>query len=401
MRLSIDGCPGGGEHPRAVRSNHRSLAQERLMRPLCLLSIGLVSSLAAQNEILYYKFEGGGTKALNYAAGSPAPGQGAITNTLTTSPTGSYVPGRFGSALSASISPTTAPYQANYVDTGWAPNVTGNYTWAMWMRNSRGTAGPSLTYIAGIPVSGMFRIYSGASILLTVGGAGGTTYYSTVANVYQLATAGWVHVAFVVDTTALTATYYINGVAEAPRVLTAAPNIIGNDFYIGVQYVNSYPSIYDVDEFRFLTRAATQAEITQWSTVNTAGSSVFGQGCGATLAPSGGLPQLGNYTYGFTAAGLPNAVGFTTLGFSRNHFGPVTLPADLGSYVAGMGGCFWECSSEATLLTTLDPAGSATTALPILPQAQYDGLEIFAQSIFIGGPRGMMSTNPVCASIGN
>jgi hypothetical protein len=54
-----------------------------------------------------------------------------------------------------------------------------------------------------------------------------------------------------------------------------------------------------------------------------------------------------------------------------------------------------------TSVTHVPGSDPATTAFPILQQPQYDGLEIFAQSIFIGGPRGMMSTNPVCASIGN
>jgi len=210
-----------------------------------------------------------------------------------------------------------------------------------------------------------------------------------------------VHVAFVVDTGTMTGTYYINGVPEPPRLLTAAPSIVGADFYIGCQYVNTYPSIYDVDEFRFLTRAATAAEITTWATVNTAGSSVFGHGCDASLAPAGGLPQIGNLQYGFSATALPGSVGFMTFGFNRNHFGPFALPADLGGYIAGMGGCQWECSSEVTVLTVLGSSGTGTTSFPILPLAQYDGLEVFTQGLFIGGPRGMMSTNPVCASIGN
>ena len=65
-------------------------------------------------------------------------------------PLGSFVPGPYGQALQGGSA--VSPYQANYVDTGWAPSVTGDYTWAMWMYNSRGNPGPGLTYIAGIPV---------------------------------------------------------------------------------------------------------------------------------------------------------------------------------------------------------------------------------------------------------
>ncbi len=370
------------------------------MKLRSLSALALLTSLAAQNDVLHYKFEGGGTKALNYAPNSPAPGEGAITNTLTTAPTSSFVPGRFGQALTSGITP--APLQANVVDTGWAPSVTGDYSWAMWMYNSRGTAGPSLTYLAGIPVSGAFRIYGGSTILLTVGGAGGTTYYSTVANVYGLATAGWVHVAFVVDTTAMTGTYYINGVPEAPRVLTAMPNITGSDFWIGRQTAAGAPSIYDIDEFRFLTRAVTAPEIAMWATQHPAGDSAFGTACDATLGSTNGLPQLGNVNYALTiGSSAPNGVGVLTMGLSRTSAGALPLPVDLGTFLAGMGGCNWECSAEVSLLTLLDPAGAATLGFQIPPVPGFDGIEFFAQGLFVGGPRGVVSTNPFAFVLGN
>lgn len=371
------------------------------MRPQLFLPVVLFAaitpSLAAQNEVLYYKFEGGGTKALNYVPGSPAPGQGPITNTLTTGITTNFVPGMYGQALNGGVSTT----EFNYVDTGWSPSVTGDYSWAMWVRNSAGTPGPSLTYLAGVPNGSSFRIYGGSSTLLTVGGAGGTTYYATVANVYALATAGWTHVAFVVDTTAMTATYYINGVAEAPRVLTAAPNINGTPFYIGRAASTSYPSIYDIDEFRFLQRTATLAEIATWSTTHTAGVSEFSAGCDASLA-SNGLPQLGNFNYGLTVGSqTPNAIGIFAIGFSRTVTGPLSLPLDLGAYLSGMSGCQWEVSPDTTQLMVLDAQGSGSLGFPVLPNAGYDQLSLYAQGLFVGGPRGTMTTNPVAFILGN
>jgi hypothetical protein len=374
------------------------------MRLHHLLQLALVASacvsLSAQSEVLYYKFEGGGAKALNYAQNSPAPGEGPVTNLLTTAPLDSFVPGPYGQALQGGSAVT--PYQSNSVDTGWAPNVTGDYTWAMWIYNSRANPGPGLTYIAGIPVSGAFRIYGGSSILLTVGGAGGSTYYSTVANVYQMATAGWTHVAFVVDTVAMTGTYYINGVPEVPRVLTALPNIQGTSFMVGRQLPASAPSIYDIDEFRFETRAVTAAEISLWATTNPAGESRFGQGCDASMAGVAGLPQVGNLFYGLEATtSVPNSVGFITLGFSRTSANSIPLPVDLGTFVSGMSGCAWECSSEVTQLVVLGPTGAGQLAFPILPDPGYVGIELYSQGLFIGGPRGLMSTNPVGIVIGN
>jgi hypothetical protein len=369
-----------------------------LLRALPVLT--LLAALSAQNEVLYYKFEGGGTKALNYAANSPAPAEGPITNTLTTAPTASYNPGWFGTALTSGIA--VSPYQGNYVATGWSPAVTGDYTWAMWLRNSRGSPGPSLTYVAGVPASGSFRIYGGSTTLLTVGGAGGTTYYRTIANIYSMATAGWVHVAFVVDTVAMTATYYVNGVPEAPLVLTALPNIVGPDFYIGRQTTTNAPSIYDLDEFRFLTRAASAAEVLSWSSTNLAGESAFGTACDASLRGTNGLPQLGNFAYGLAvASSAPNAVGVMTMGFSRTAAGAMPLPVDLGTFLAGMGGCGWECSADATLLLVLDPAGAGVLGFPVLPVPGYDGVEFFAQGLFVGGPRGVASTNPFAFVFGN
>lgn len=369
------------------------------MRIHCLLSLSLAASLCAQNEVLYYKFEGGGNKALNYAMNSPAPGEGPITNTLTTAPTTSFVPGRFGDALTSGTA--VAPYQANVVDTGWAPSVTGDYTWAMWVNNLRGSPGPSLTYVAGIPVSGSFRIYGGSSTLLTVGNAGGTTYYRTLANIYQMASAGWVHVAFVVDTTAMTATYYVNGIAEPSVALTALPNISGPTFTIGRQNPTSAPSIYDIDEFRFLTRAATAGEILVWANANGAGSSSFGSGCDATMTTAS-TPAIGNLLYSLdVTAQAPNTVGFMALGLNRNNAGPIALPVDLGTFVSGMGGCPWECSNEVTHLMVLDAQGNGSLPFPIPPLPAFDGVQFYAQGIFVGGPRGLMSTNPVGMVLGN
>lgn len=365
------------------------------------LALACAASLAAQSEVLYYKFEGGGTKALNYAVGSPAPGQGPITNTLTTAPVESFVPGQFGEALTSGIA--VAPVQGNWVTTGWAPNVTGDYSWAMWLRNSRGSPGPGLTYIAGIPTSGAFRIYSGSSILLTVGGAGGTTYYSTNANVYQLATAGWVHVAFVVDTTAMTATYYINGVPEAPDPLTALPNIAGSDFNIGRQTPTNAPSIYDIDEFRFLTRAATATEVQGWATLNGAGFSAFGAGCGGGLAAANGLPQVGNVNFELgVTSNAPNAVGVLALGISRTTWGALPLPLDLGLvFGAPLAGCQLECSPDVTLTLVLDPAGATQQPFPIPPLPIFDGQSFYAQGLLLGGPNGLATTNPAAIAIGN
>jgi hypothetical protein len=372
------------------------------MRTTLSLTLLCAASLAAQNDILYYKFEGGGNKALNYAEGSPAPGQGMITNTLATAPIESFVPGQFGEALTSGLATAPSPYQANWVDTGWSPNVTGDYTWAMWLRNSRGSPGPGLTYIAGTPGGSSFRIYGGSSFLLTVGGAGGATYYSCSANVYQMATAGWTHVAFVVDTAAMTGTYYINGVPEAPDTLTALPNIFGPTFNIGRQSLTSAPSIYDIDEFRFLTRAAPAAEVQAWATSNGAGSSSFGQGCGGQLTAAGGLPQLGSATFGMAiTSSAPSTIGVLALGFSRTTWGALPLPLDLGLVFPQLAGCALECSVDATATIVTDGLGAAQQPFPLPASPIFDGLSVYAQGLLLGGPNGLSTTNPFAFVIGN
>jgi hypothetical protein len=370
------------------------------MKPLACFVFALGSAAIAQNDVLYYKFEGGGNIAVNYAVNSPAPSSGPVINTLTTAPTASFVNGQYGQALNGGIAQT--PYQANHVSTGWAPNVTGDYTWAMWLNNQRGNPGPSLTYLAGIPTSGAFRIYGGSSTLLTVGNAGGSTYYRTIANVYQMATAGWVHVAFVVDTVAMTTTYYINGVAEAPVALTALPNIQGTEFNVGRQTLTNAPSIYDIDEFRFQTRAASAAEIAFWASQHPAADSAFASGCDATLRSSNGLPQFSNFLYQFdVSAQVPNTFGLFAFGLQRAQSGPVALPLDLGTLLPGMSGCEWHCSADATTLMVLDGAGNGTVGFPILPDPAFDKFAFYVQGIFFGGPRGQMTTNPFSVVIGN
>jgi hypothetical protein len=364
------------------------------------LTLATAASLHAQNDVLFYKFEGGGTKAVNYAVGSPAPGEGPILNTLTTAPVESYVAGRFGDALNSGIA--VAPVQANYVVTNWSPSVTGDYTWSIWLRNTRLNPAPSLTYVVGIPTGGSFRLFTGGGALFTTGNAGGTTSYATVANVYQLATAGWLHLAFVVDTTAMTATYYVNGVAEPPRVLTGMPNITGTQFNIGRQLTTAAPSIYDIDEFRFLTRAVSAAEIQSWAAQNAAGAGAFGAGCSASLAPLNGPPVLGNVGFGFQgASSAPTSLGVLALGVSRTQWGALPLPFDLGLALPPLAGCQLECSADVTLTVITDAAGAFQQPFPIPPGAIYDGFQLYAQGLLLGGPNGLSSTNPVAVVVGN
>jgi hypothetical protein len=374
------------------------------MRSITTLSVLVAASaVSAQNEILYYKFEGGaGTKVVNYTpSSSPAPRESPIFSNLPTAPAGSWVAGRFGTALAGGTAVT--PYSINRVDTGWNPSsFTGSFSYGLWLRNTNNNPPPSLSYIFGIPTSLQFRVYTGSTTLLTTGNATGTTTTRTTANIYQLATAGWVHVALVVDASALTATYYVNGVAEPTITITGGANFAaGTAFVVGQQLPTLAPSIYDIDDFRFLGRAASAAEVTAWALANPAATSDFGAGCDATMTTTGGIPTIGNLTFGFTATGVSAAPGTLLLGLSRTSLGAVPLPLNLGLLFPSMGGCNLECSAEFTFPLVLGGGGTGGVGFPILPNPTYDGLNLYAQGILIGGPRGLMTTNPVAVAIGN
>ncbi len=351
-----------------------------LIVPTLSLALALVATLAAQDDVLYYKFDGapGGDRVLNFApSSSPAPREGrVVSNALAAAwSTGRFVHGFAGLSH-------LAPNYAR-VESGWAPNVSGEFSYACFLHFGFTNPTPSLTHIMGVPVAGGFRVYLNGGSLVTTGIDPQGTTYQTSANVWQMALSGWVHVLFVVDTNRSTASYYINGLPDVRLNLVNGARIVAPDFWVGQHLASQPGSVLDIDEVRVLTRAANPLEAMTWAAQGTAASTEFGAGCGGgRLVDTNGPPTLANGSYALVFGGQINAFGMLALGGSRHWMGAVPLPMDLGVLFASLRGCFWQSSSDLMFPVNLDLQGGGAFGLGIPNVPSLLNRPIFAQALF-------------------
>jgi hypothetical protein len=360
----------------------------------------LTAATATAQDLLHYKFDDAyGTKVVNYAAGSLAPSQGTIVSSLPGAPAASWAPGRFGAgALAGSIASPNTP---NRLDTGWVPGTfTGSLSYALWIKLAYNQAAPSLCYLFGSPTSGQFRAFTGTSGIWFTSGAGFASQ-STLANVYNLANGNWLHLAFVADAASMTATYYLNGVAEPTRTITVAPTWTSPvPFTVGQQLVGSPGSIFDIDEFLLANRAMTAAEIAALAMEPRAGNAGYGSGCGPlSLGSVGGVPALGNLAYALELASPTPAIALLGIGSNRASWAGQPLPFDLGSLL-GYGPCTIDSSFElATLFAVVGPQ-PAVFGMPILPSPVFLGTTFYAQAPGLIGGSTYATSNAFAIAIG-
>lgn len=372
------------------------------MQPRSLVTSFTILALAGAafgqgpQDILYYKFdETGGRKAVNYASGSGvAPAEGNIVGTYPTT----HVAGVMGASSLAGGTGTTAA-TSNYTDSGWLLNLTNsNFTVAFYMKQR--TAPPSTSYFFYSNTS--FRAFTGGVAnrgLMTRVWGGTPADLVLTTDLQTMAAAAWVHVALVIDATALTATYYVNGVAQPAIVISTGVTSSGGTLTFRAGNASS-GGVYDIDEFRVSSRAASPAEIQSWLTKTTPADSKYGAGCnGGTLASSGGAPKLGNATYALNLGGSSGNSFLLSLGVSRVSFGAVPLPFDLGLLFAGMSGCNWESSGDLMLNGRL-ASSSLTIPLAIPMNPALEGLTLWCQSLLVSPAFAVQSTNGFAIGIG-
>lgn len=363
----------------------------------CLASLAGAAVAQGPTDVLYYKFdETGGRRVVNYASGSGvAPAEGMLTGSYATT----HVPGTFGPSAMSGGTATNAT-SSNYTDTGWIPTVSNSsITIAFFMKQR--TAPPSTSYLFTAN-SGLCRMFTGgvASRGLRLASWGGTpANLDTAYDVQTAAASNWLHVAIVIDATAMTATYYFDGVAQ-PSVTTNGGITLATGtatFHIGGY--TSYGGLYDIDEFRLSLRAASAAEIVSWAKASSAASGPYGKGCnGGSLAGSG-LPSLGNATHALVVGGTLGNVFALGLGTSRLAAGSLTLPLDLGVVFPSLSGCNWESSAELVLGGAL---GGTTTNVPVpVPMnASLAGFTIWCQALTFTGVSNVQSTNGFALGLG-
>ncbi|MCA8965207.1 MAG: LamG domain-containing protein [Planctomycetes bacterium] len=387
------------------------------MRSLPLLAAMTLAVTATAQDFIHYKFDSTcTTEVINYANGSQA--LAANGSLQSTSPTSPYVAGVFGSALAAGS--TVAPTYQNLVVTGWDPSVqpvTGDLTMAWFMRQNVANGSPF--YIMGAP-SGGFRLFTGGvagrglyqRVILATGGNGtnasiANDFYlpDTVVDIQTLASAGWVHVAMVVDATAATATWYVNGTQalQITGVTGGASITAAGPFRLG-----GYSSVshFDIDEFLMSFRAYSPAEILVLSLSQQAGDGDYVSGsttqCGSlSLTSANGRPQLSNFFYSLELGVTAPSFYQFMFGLDRCSLGGVlTLPLDAGALAPIATGC--------TLLTdiAISTGGVAVSPVsqpfPILPDPAFVGVQFFAQGAAIDLTTMTMSaSNGFAIAIGN
>jgi hypothetical protein len=364
--------------------------------PLALAAI-LAGSAAAQ-DVLYYKFDdAGGKRVVNYAAGSTiAPTEG----TLSGGNMPQFQAGKFGAgALSGGTATTAAG--STFVDSGWMPNLNNSdFTIAFYIKQR--TAPPSTSYF--FYSNSGFRMFTGGVAAKGLyfrngtSGTGGDWILTT--DIQTLAAAGWVHVALVVDATALKATYYVNGVAQTPLTIAGGVTASGGTYTFRAAGFASYGGLYDIDEFRVAGRAASATEIQSWVNGTSGADGAYGKACGgAVLASSNGPPKLPTPLYALTISGNSGGVFALGLGSNRLMFGPLPLPLDLKPILPALAGCNWETSGDITFVPGVLTGGSAKLPLPLPPVAALAGIALWSQAVVLtGGPQQM--TNAFSTSLG-
>ncbi len=357
-----------------------------------------LSATAFAQDVLYYKFdEAGGTKAINYASGS---GIAPTEANLVGGNSPQYAPGKFGvSSLSGGTA--TSSTGSTYVDTGWHPNLTGSdFTLAFFLKQRTAPSSTSYFFYSN---SG-WRMFTGGvanqGLYFRNGTSGTDANWILTSDIQTPAASGWVHIALVVDATALTATYYVNGVAQPPLSITTGVNASGGTYSFHVAGFASYGGLYDIDDFRITLRAASAAEIATWAMQASPADSQYGAGCGGAALMGSGLPQLGTASYMLQISGAaPGALCALALGVNRLDMSGLPLPLDLGVVWPGLSGCDWECSADGFLGAAATAGGTASFAIPLPPFPYLDGATLFSQALILGPPTPQM-TNGVSFGIG-
>jgi hypothetical protein len=353
-------------------------------------SILLVGCLSAQQDIVRYTFDSTDTQSvINYASGPlAAPKFG----TTTWPAEYSYVNGRFGNALAASM---YMGLSGKYVLTGWNGGYQGALTIAFFLRNDLATSPNEYSPVAGQPG---WSIATGGSAGpgLQLHGWGGPDVNGDF-GVAVHTMPGWNHFAIVVDPVAGQATWYHNGVPATPTPISTGVVFAGGQMVVGADYVNWCGSLYEIDEFVMMARAATPAEVALMAQAPIASVVTFGNVTPVVMQATS-LPTAGNLGFALQVSGPANTLFVLAAGSSYARAGVVELPLDLGTIILGASGQFLRVSPDTSLAGVLSN-GVATVPIPIPDQPQLLGVQLFAQVIDLTAA-GVVVSNGVAMRVG-
>jgi len=221
------------------------------------LAISLILLTASQAlgqavpEVLYYEFEGSGSKIPNLATSAPS---GTDSATLV----GGHTLGGLGQCATGALRGSSG--SAGYVSTGWAPSVSGSWTVSIWTDSIPSST--SLHYFFGDPTASNFRCFTGGAAgagnfvlkgpLSDVRITGGASTTPTVSTWVYNSSTGYIY-------------GYLNGLIQDSVSQSTisfsgtGPFLLGS--FSGGPGSGQIPPGALLDAFRFYSRALTSAEV--------------------------------------------------------------------------------------------------------------------------------------------
>ncbi len=374
----------------------------------------VAAALPAQQDIIFYKFEGGsGDGVVNF--GDPGPRTDRIGQ-LEPDSSGIPVsalwgPGKHGAGgLAAGVS---NQYTAGRVNTGWDGRIEDgeDVTLAFFFRAiwpiSTGSVNPMFECPSNEPSLRLQAIgwtSAWGQLRIDWNNAGMNT--STVwlpQDVLTPAYSDWVHIAIVIDRTAGSSFgiihWYIDGVAQIPLSSNSLYDIVGSIEPWRVGF-----GAFRFDDVRLSLRAVPPAEIMQWASSDEAADARFADPCVpyGQLAlldnVTGTTPFIGNGAYQLSLFAPYGALARIVVGLDR------TNPQDLGTLVnPALSGCLLHPSQDLLLpVVTLPPTGRIDFPFPVPNDPGLVGLCLYAQAVGLNPwTSDWFSTNAFAAALGN
>lgn len=362
------------------------------MNRLALLPL-LSCSLFAQHEIVRYAFDHtDSNQVLNLATGTlAAPSFAPATGSFQ----GTYTTGRFGTSLRHS---GYMGMSGNRVYAGWQGGHQGAMTVAFWLRNGIANTPGQYSPVAGQP---NWSIATGgaAGSGLRLSGLGAPDVVGNF-GVALCMMPGWNHFAVVVDPVAATAIWYRNGAAATTTPIAAGMAAMVGELLVGTDHSTPCGSLYDIDEFVLLGRAASAGEIAMLAQTVAPAVVAFGVTDQVQLAAVQ-QPVLGNAAFALTV-GSPTANAFVlAAGFSYASHGAVALPYDLGALSPAANGQLLLVAPAATVASSVAAGGSTTIPLAIPALPSLLAASFFAQVVAVPEGQSWLVSNALAVRLGS
>ena len=279
----------------------------KLLSPLLFLfALGQAYGQAVP-ELLYYKFNGTGSNIPNLASAPPV----GTTTALIVNGQAQGGIGQCGKALVG----TGGSSNTDYVNTNWAPSLTGSWTLSFWTNNVPSTT--TTYYILGDVNAGGFRVFTGG-----VAGAGNWILRGALTDTYAYgaAAAGPTLTTFVYDISTNEISSYVNGVLSQTVVQSAGVTVMGTGpFKVGGYATsNSLPAGSLMDEFRLYDRALSVTEIQELMITATSSTNTI-TACNSYTVPSGNQTYTTNGVYNDTILNVAGCDSLITVNLNIIH----------------------------------------------------------------------------------